>query len=137
MKKFKRIFAAVILGVLLAGALAGCKEENKLAAAFDEERVKEQAMEDITTAESGDFEAWKARFAPELQASLTQEIFDGYLGTLEKLGAFEKFGKVAVVGQEKDGVNYAVAVYITEHEKQDLKYTIAYDENMNLVSFVI
>lgn len=137
MKRLVKFMAVLVSLVIVAGLLAGCGDKNKLADVFDEETVKQQALDDITVGESGDFDAWKARFAEEVQAGLTQEIYDNYINLLKEKGEFKEFGKCAVVGQEQDGKNYAVAVYMVKHEKGDIKYTIAYDEEMHLIQYVI
>lgn len=137
MRKMRKVLAVMFSIVVMAGLLAGCGDKNKLADTFDEETVKQQAMEDITTGEAGDFEAWKAIFAPEVQAGLTQEIYDNYLKILQEKGEFQEFGKCALIGQEQNGKNYAVVVYVVKHEKGDVKYTLAYDDNMNLIQYVI
>lgn len=122
---------------LITGLLAGCGSKNKLSDAFDEATVKEQAMADIKLAESNDFAGWQARFAPEVQSAVTESSYTSYLEMLENYGAFKEFGKTAIVGQEQNGVNYAVIVIICKHDGGDIQYTIAYDENMNLVQFTI
>lgn len=137
MMKTKKIFTVLLMFTLITGILAGCGNKNKLADAFDEETVKEQAMADITMAESDDYEGWVSRFAPEVQSAVTEASYTSYLDILNKNGAFKEFGKIAVIGQEQGGKNYAVAVVICKHAKGDIKYTIAYDENMNLIQFTI
>lgn len=132
----KFLLLLLILSVII-GLLAGCSSKNKLSDTFDEPTVKEQAMADITLAESNDYEGWHARFAPEYQSYVTEDAYTSYLNTLEDYGAFKEFGKSAIVGQEKDGVNYAVVVILCKHENGDIQYTLAYDENMNLIQFTI
>ena len=123
-------FSAIML-------FSGCGSSNKLADCFDESTVKKQAQDDITIAESDDFEGWLARFSPDLQSAVTEAAYTSYLDTLKEKGAFTEFGKTAVIGQEQNVTNYAVAIVICKHEKGDIKYTIAYDENMNLIQFTI
>lgn len=136
MKRTIRLLTSLLTLILLTGLLAGCSK-NKLADTFDEETVKQQALADITLAESNDFEGWQARFAPEYQSAVTEDAYTSYLGTLNEKGAFKEFGKIAIIGQEQNGTNYAVAVVICKHENGDIQYTVAYDENMNLVQFTI
>lgn len=136
MKRTIRLLASLLTLILLTGLLAGCSK-NKLADAFDEETVKQQALADITLAEANDFAGWQARFAPEYQSAVTEDAYTAYLGTLNEKGAFKEFGKIAIIGQEQNGTNYAVAVVICKHENGDIQYTVAYDENMNLVQFTI
>lgn len=130
------VCGAVVVVVAVMLFVTG-RNSSKLADCFKEETVKQQAQEDITVAEGKDFEGWKARFSPELQDKITESSYTGYLATLVKNGEFTEFGKTAVVGQEKNGINYAIAIVIAKHEKGDIKYTIVYDENMNLISFVM
>lgn len=136
MKRTIKLLSVLLTLILLAGLLAGCSK-NKLADAFDEETVKQQAMTDITLAESNDFAGWKARFTPEYQSAVTEDAYTAYLNALNEKGSFKEFGKIAIIGQEQNGTNYAVAVVICKHENGDIQYTIAYDENMNLVQFTI
>lgn len=126
----------LILSVI-AGLLAGCSSKDKLADTFDETTVKDQAMADIILAESNDFEGWHARFAPEYQSYVTEDAYTSYLNTLKDYGAFKEFGKSAIVGQEKDSANYAVIIILCKHEGGDIQYTLAYDEDMNLIQFTI
>ena len=103
----------------------------------DEETVRNQAMEDIRLAESDDYEGWKARFAEELQSGLTEDAYTSYLAILEKKGAFKEFGSAAFLGQVVGGKKYGGILIIAKHEKEDIKYNIAYDEDMNLITFTI
>ena len=136
MTKTRKLFTILLTLTLLASLLTGCSK-NKLSDVFDEETVKQQAMSDITLAESNDFAGWQARFTPEYQSAVTEEAYTTYLDTLNEKGAFKEFGKIAIIGQEQNGTNYAVAVIICKHENGDIQYTVAYDENMNLVQFTI
>ena len=136
MTKTRKLFTILLTFTLLASLLIGCSK-NKLSDVFDEETVKQQAMSDITLAESNDFAGWQARFTPEYQSAVTEEAYTTYLDTLNEKGAFKEFGKIAIIGQEQNGTNYAVAVIICKHENGDIQYTVAYDENMNLVQFTI
>ncbi|MDO5540543.1 MAG: DUF3887 domain-containing protein [Eubacteriales bacterium] len=137
MKKIFKGFPSLLVLVLTICALGGCSSKNKLADCFNEKDVKTQAMEDITLAESDNFEGWQARFAPEYQSVVTEDAYISYKEVLARYGAFQEFGKAAVIGQEKDGKNCAVAVIICKHKGGDVKYTAAYDENMNLIQFTI
>lgn len=126
---------AVVVVVIMSMGMG--LNKKKLAECFTEEEVIRQAQEDIILAESDDYEGWKARFSPELQEKLTEDSYIQYLGILKEKGAFTEFGKTALTGQEKDGINYAIAVVVAGHENGDIKYTIMYDEKMNLISFVM
>lgn len=132
----KRVFAvmAAVLALVIL-AVSGCG--SKLAGGFDEETVKQQAMDDVTTGESGSYEAWKERFDPSLASSLTEDTYNSYLAYVEEKGSFTEFGKCAVAGQSKDGQDYAVVVLVAEHENEKIQYTLIYNTDMMLINYTI
>lgn len=136
MKKIMNGWKWMILTVLLVAFAAGCGTSSELPDCFTQEEVKTQAEADITLAESEDFEGWKARFADDFQSGITEDSFQTYLDFLAEKGDFESFDKTAFVGQEKDGNKYAAVIYIVKHTDGNIKYTVGYDEDMNLVQFV-
>ena len=136
-RSFKKWMGMMVCLLLAACMLTGCSLGSGLADCFDKDTLIQQAKEDIQLAQSNDFEGWKARFAQSLQAQLTEDVYTQYLGTLETLGAFQEFGKVAVVGQEQDGENYAGVVIQVDYAEKDAKYSLGYDEDMNLIQFLI
>lgn len=132
----KRGLTGVVLGIVMVIlALSGCG--SKLSGGFEEEKVKQQAMEDVTTGESGDFGAWKSRFDPALAESLTEDIYNNYLALIEEKGSFKEFGKCAVAGQSDDGKDYAVVVLVAEHEEEKIQYTLIYNTDMQLINYTI
>lgn len=133
-KKWLGMMCAVLTGMFL---LTGCAGGSSLADCFDKETLIKQAKADITLAEGNDYEGWKARFADDLQAQLNEEVYSQYLSSIQELGTFQEFGKTAVIGQEQDGENYAGVVIETDYEDGKIKYVIGYDEEMNLIQFVI
>lgn len=136
-RNFKKWMGMIVCLLLAAGILTGCSLEGGLADCFDKDTLIQQAKEDIQLAQSNDFEGWKARFAGEVQAQITEEVYTQYLGTLETLGELQDFGKAAVVGQEQDGKNYAGVVIQADYTDKDAKYSLGYDEDMNLIQFFI
>ena len=110
---------------------------KELPEGFDKETVREQAMEDIEIAQSKDYESWKSRFAKDLQSSLTEESYDSYLKILEKQGEFKEFGKCTYLGQIKDNKKYGGVIIVVKYEEGNVNYSLAYDEDMNLVSFTM
>ena len=162
-KNVKRLVIGICVLVLTLMPLAGCSQTTAeksssgsessasgssgeaadgevtkgLPEGFDEETVRNQALEDIRLAESDDYEGWKARFAEELQSGLTEDAYTSYLAILEKKGAFKEFGSAAFLGQVVGGKKYGGILIIAKHEKEDIKYNIAYDEDMNLITFTI
>ena len=134
--------------VMAVGSLMGCSSLGsggneqgeilkELPEGFDKETVREQAMEDIEIAQSKDYERWKSRFAKDLQSSLTEESYDSYLKILEKQGEFKEFGKCTYLGQIKDNKKYGGVIIVVKYEEGNVNYSLAYDEDMNLVSFTM
>ena len=92
---------------------------------------------DIEIAQSKDYESWKSRFTKDLQSSLTEESYDSYLKILEKQGEFKEFGKCTYLGQIKDNKEYGGVIIVVKYEEGNVNYSLAYDEDMNLVSFTM
>lgn len=133
---WKKLSAAVCAAMLTVGLLTAC-QSSKLADCFTEDEVKEQAVKDIELAASDNYQGWVDRFQEDLKSSLTEDTYATLLAELEKKGEFEKYGKTAIVGQEQDGKNYAGAIVIAEYANGKLTYTISYNEDMELVGFLI
>ncbi len=147
-KNMKKLVIGVSILAMTLGSLMGCgisesknaEEEGlmkELPEGFDEKTVKEQAMEDIETAHAKDYESWKNRFAKDLQSSLTEETYQSYLEILEQQGDFKGFGKCTYLGQIKDNKKYGGVILVVKYDEGNVKYSLAYDEDMNLVSFTL
>lgn len=133
MKKFLLVFC--VLAVMAMSV--GCKNvKTKLPEGFAEEQVKAQAEEDIKLGESDNYEGWIARFEPSLQSQISEDAYRSYLEIVKEMGGFREFGKIAFVGQEQDGKKYAAVIYLVKYENGEIKYTVGYDEEMNLVQFL-
>lgn len=128
------IIAAIVVTILY---LTMGQKSVPLSEHFKEETVKQQAMDDVTLGESGDYEAWKARFAPEQQGTLTEEAYKSYLETVDEKGKFQEFTQCVLSGQEKQGSNYAVAVLSVKHELGTMKYALIYNEDMQIVTYTV
>lgn len=133
----KRILFTVSVMIAFVLLLTSCGTSSKLPEGFTEEEVKEQTIQDIELACEEGFEAWKSRFQKALQSSLTEDSYNSFLAVLKEKGAFKEYGKCAFVGQEQDGKKYAACIMIVEYEEGSIQYTVGYDENMDLVQFVV
>ena len=60
-----------------------------------------------------------------------------YLKILEKQGEFKDFGKCTYLGQIKDNKKYGGVIIVVKYEEGNVNYSLAYDEDMNLVSFTM
>ena len=147
-KNMKKLAVGFGVFVMAVGSLMGCSSLGsggneqgeilkELPEGFDKETVRKQAMEDIEIAQSKDYESWKSRFTKDLQNSLTEESYDSYLKILEKQGEFKEFGKCTYLGQIKDNKKYGGVIIVVKYEEGNVNYSLAYDEDMNLVSFTM
>ena len=147
-KNMKKLAVGFGVFVMAVGSLMGCSSLGsggneqgeilkELPEGFDKETVREQAMEDIEIAQSKDYESWKSRFTKDLQSSLTEESYDSYLKILEKQGEFKEFGKCTYLGQIKDNKKYGGVIIVVKYEEGNVNYSLAYDEDMNLVNFTM
>lgn len=140
MKKIQRragLLAAVSL--LCALLLSGCKDMS-LGEMFDETQVLQKSRDAIDYFNGGDYQAIIDMGGEALKGQLTVEDFDAQAAPKkEKLGAFKEITREEVMGtvDEETGMNYAGTVTVAKYEHGKLKFTIAYDEDMNLVQFTI
>ena len=111
---------------------------KELPEGFDKETVKKAGeWKILRSRKSKDYESWKSRFTKDLQNSLTEESYDSYLKILEKQGEFKEFGKCTYLGQIKDNKKYGGVIIVVKYEEGNVNYSLAYDEDMNLVSFTM
>lgn len=130
------VLAAALIAATLIYMNMGQKNVP-LAECFQEENVKQQAMDDIMLGEAGDYGKWKARFAPEEQEKLTEEIYKKYLESVAETAGFEEFTECVINGHEAEGNTYAVAIVTAKHERGKLKYVVIYNEKMQIVTYTV
>ena len=132
-------WAGGICALLLCLLLAGCSGSTKLADCFSKDELTTLSQENITLAESGDYEAFLEKMDPSVSSALTEEVYNQYLDTVKAKGAFQSFGKPAFVGQtvKETGDNYAAVILTANYENGKLQYTLGYNEDLKLVQFVI
>lgn len=137
MKKIRKsLVAAGLLCILL---LSGCKDMS-LGDMFDEAQVLQKSREAIDHFNAGDYQAIIDMGGAALGEQLTVEDFDAQAAPKkEKLGTFKEILKEEVMGtvDSETGMNYAGTVTVAKYAHGKLKFTIAYDEDMNLVQFTI
>lgn len=136
----KRFVFAIVLTVLTAAFLTGCKSGSGLADAFDEEDVKVKAQQSIDYFNAGDYQSIMDMGNASLVASLTLEQWKASCDpVLEKLGSFESMEKLVVAGQEDKNTkdNYAVVVAVGKYSEGKLQFSIAFDEQMKIIQFLI
>ncbi|MDO5424657.1 MAG: DUF3887 domain-containing protein [Eubacteriales bacterium] len=134
MKKIVGILSAMLLSLLLVGC-----SQNKLAACFSKEELTTLSQDNITLAESGDYETFMEAVDPLTRTSFTEEIYQQYLDAVAPKGERKSFGNTAFVGQtdQTTGANYAAVIMIVEYEEGKIQYTLGYNEDLKLVQFLI
>ena len=134
----KRCF---LLGVicLIGSSAAGCG--NKLSDKFDEEEVKEAAETMINQVNSGELkDVYENTFAPVMRQGIEYEQLQENLDyVFDKLGEFESYEKISVVGgQDKDTETpYAVVVLLAKYEEGKAQYTVTFDTGMKCIGFYV
>lgn len=142
MKKREHITRVLVRGtvaLLAAVMLTGCGKA-KLPEGFEEAAVKEKAEQSIELFNARDYEALWEMGSDELKESITAEQFaqacDPYL---DKCGAFEEISKSVVMGgtDKNAGIDYAGAVMVGDYEDGKIQFTVAFDQNMEMIQFLI
>ncbi len=119
--------------------LTGCGG-SKLSEEFEEESVKERAMEAVGYFNEKDYQAIIDMGNEEMRNGITAEDFraasDPYL---DKCGEFKEISKTVVLGNtdQKTGENYGGVVMVGKYESGQIQFTIAFNEQMELVQFII
>jgi hypothetical protein len=139
LKTKKHIIYGMIMLIWSAVVFAGCAQ-NKLPDSFDEETVKAEAMKSIDYFNQRDYQSILDMGSDELKDSITAEEFakasDPYL---DKCGEYQEISKTVVVGStdKKTGKEYGGVVMIGKYADGKIQFTIAFDEDMKLVQFLI
>ena len=134
MKKFFGVLCVALMCLLLAGC-----SQSKLADCFSKDELTKVSQDNIALAEAGDYEAFMEAVEPLTRSAFTEEIYNQYLEAIKPKGERKSFGKTAFVGQtDKDtGANYAGVVMVVEYENGKIQYTLGYNEEMQLIQFLI
>ncbi len=131
------IFTAMAL--MAAVFTAGCGQA-KLPEGFSEAEVKAEAEKSIALFNERDYEGIRQMGSEELKAGITEEQFatacDPYL---DKCGKFEEITKTVFAGghDKNSDIDYATAVMVGEYEDGKIQFTVSFDEDMELIQFLI
>lgn len=137
MKKW--IKGMIAAGILAALFLTGCSQ-NQLSDKFDEETVKEEAEKAVELFNERDYQGILDMGDENMKNGITAEQFaeasDPYL---DKCGEFQEIGKTVVLGtsDKETGKEFGGVVMIGNYEEGKIQFTIAFDEDMKLVQFLI
>lgn len=123
----------VILSITACGA-------QSLPEAFDEETVKAEAERAIGYFNDQDYQSIIDMGSDEFQKILTAEEFTAQCDPyLEKCGAFQEIAKTIVLGNvdQETQKAYGGVVMVGDYKEGTIQFTIAFDEDMKLVQFII
>lgn len=129
----------IAAGILAALFLTGCAQ-SQLSDKFDEETVKEEAKKAVELFNERDYQGILDMGDENMKNSITAEQFaeasDPYL---DKCGEFQEIGKTVVLGttDKETGKEFGGVVMIGNYEDGKIQFTIAFDEDMKLVQFLI
>lgn len=134
----KKIYAIVLaLSVILL--LSGCSAA-KLSEVYSEEEVISRAKEVVELINVSDFSAVNAEVREDLQGALNTEKLQEAIGAfVNDAGTFVEFSTIVTTGQKSKstGEDYAVAVLVCKYENANIIYTIAMDQNMDIVGLYV
>lgn len=135
-----------ILG-LLAGVsmvvclLSGCQPESaRLPDSFDEEKVKEKAMCSIDHFNARDYQGILDMGCQEMKEFITAEEFAEQCDPmLDKRGKFREIKKTVFLSSKdkKKDAEYGGTVMVGDYENGRITYHIMFDENMEMVEFLV
>lgn len=125
---------------LLALGLLGCASQNALSEKFDEDTVKAACEESIGYFNERNYQAIIDMGNQEMKDAITAESFAEQCDPmLDKCGKFNKIEKMEVMGSkdEKAGAEYGGAVAVGAYADGSIQFTIGFDEDMQLVQFIV
>lgn len=123
---------AILMLVFCAGCMAN---STQLADGFDENELKKASQQIVDQINENDYNAFLKFAGDEMKELISQEKFENeVVGYANSKGAFQSYGKQAVIGQkyEKTGEDCGVVVMAAEYEDGTIQYTISFTKDMKL-----
>lgn len=128
---------AVIFVMMLLLTACGAQP---LPEGFDEETVKAEAQRAIEYFNDHDYQSIIDMGSDAFQEAITAENFTSQSEPYhEKCGAFRELAKTIVVGNvdQQTQESFGGVVMVGSYEEGTIQFTIAFDEDMKLVQFII
>lgn len=135
-KMFGKIAALVLLSVIF---LSGCNRE-KLPDSFDEAVVQEEAEKAVALFNERDYQGIIDMGDENMKSSSTAEKFEETCDPLlDEKGEFQEIKKISIVGTEdkSTGTKYGGAIVTGTYAEGEIVFSIAFNEDMELVQFII
>lgn len=137
--KGKRMIGRIAGVLVMILTLTACGAQS-LPEQFDEETVKAEAQKAIDLFNGQDYQSIIDMGSDVFQEQLTAEDFASQSDPYhEKCGAFQEITKTIVLGNvnQETQESYGGVVMIGRYENGTIQFTIAFDEDMRLVQFII
>lgn len=132
--KAKMLFLAGI--ILLLVFSTGCMNQStKLADGFDEDELKKASVKVVDQINKNDYDTFLEYAGDQLAESISKDKFENeVVAYVNSKGAFQSYGKQAVIGQkyDKTGEDCGVVVMASEYENGTIQYTISFTKDMKL-----
>lgn len=135
----KRFLGKLVVLCIMVLSITACSAQT-LPEQFDEETVKAEAEKAIGYFNKQDYQSILDMGSDEFQELLTEEEFarqsDPYL---EKCGEYQDIAKTIVLGNvdQETQKAYGGVVMVGNYKEGTIQFTIAFDEDMKLVQFII
>lgn len=122
--------------------LCGCQvaEGGRLPKGFDEQQVREKAELAVNWFNEQEYEKIIGAGSVEFKELYSEEdIAEEGTDRLKKCGAFREIEKTAVISETsyKSGEGYGGLVLIGAYENGKIEFRILFDEEMNIVQFLL
>ena len=136
MKKRRTGLLLLILGVLTLFLLAGC-EGKPLPDGMDEETLLSAGQEVTDLLIEGDYQQVYDRFREDIRETLTVDNVKNLMETgVEGAGDFKKVKDTLATGST-EGEEHGIAVIYCEYTKENVRFRVAFDPDMNLIGLEI
>lgn len=135
----KKGFCKITVLLVMLFALTACGAQP-LPEQFEEDTVREAAEQAISYFNEQDYQSIIEMGSDEFQKALTAEEFTSQCDPYhEKCGAFQEISKTIFAGNidKETQEAYGGVVMVGTYEEGTIQFTIAFNEDMELIQFII
>lgn len=129
-KKIYFTFLFIAIFVFILSTYKGKKLSNE----FDENQIKEKAVDVLNMVNQIDIKGIKNICNNEMKKSMTDEALNQIFDIVKQSGEYEEISKIYVMGIEDKSSNkpFGAAVLEVKYTNRDLLFTISFDTDMKL-----
>lgn len=136
MKKRRTGLLLLLAGVLALFLLAGC-EGKPLPDGMDEETLLTAGQEVVDQLQAGEYQQVYDRFREDIQEQLTVDNVKNLMESeTDGAGDFKKVKDTLATGSS-EGEDHGIAVIYCEYTKENVRFRVAFDPDMNLIGLEI